>query len=45
MESKLVELIKLFLNLGNKGKYVVHYKNLVFAIRNETDQNSKNFKI
>ena len=28
MESKLVELIHKFPNLGNKSKYAVHYKNL-----------------
>ena len=37
-QIKFDEVNKLVPNLGNKSKYVVHYRNLVvFVIRNEID--------
>ena len=35
-EIKVGDVKKLILNVGNKTKYVLHYKNL-FVFRNETD--------
>ena len=43
-EIKVGDVKKLIRHLGNKTKYVLHYRNLqlyiIYVFRNETDKNS-----
>ena len=46
-DIKVGDVKKLIPNLGNKTKYVLHYKksSVVFVFRNENDKNSQSVKI
>ena len=44
-DIKVGNVKKLIPNLANKTKYVLHYRNLYFIFRNETNKNSQSVKI